>query len=221
MSRRSTIDTYLARVERRLPGSAAIRGDVIDELRDGLLEAVERHRQTTTADPALAATAEFGPPETVSSGLAVEIRLRLVRRAAARSVLVLASLGLGWWLYEALVGFEPATVPDGWAQPLFLVSVDLLQFVPGVAVLGTFVLVLASSRRWWSWMSPRLLGWLARLVLVAIVVSLAALGVAGLTADASYHRIAVGAGILTVGSLLTALVSVSRAIQHLRHCAGA
>lgn len=39
------LDTYLKEVARRLPGPRSARRDVVDELHDGLLEAVNARRQ--------------------------------------------------------------------------------------------------------------------------------------------------------------------------------
>lgn len=58
------IDGYLSEVAAALPGPARARGDILAELRSGLLEAADAYRAAghSPDEAADAATAEFGDP---------------------------------------------------------------------------------------------------------------------------------------------------------------
>jgi len=64
---RDTVADYLAAVTAQLPGPAAARVGVTDELRDGLMEARGLHqaRGCSPLEATAAAIAEFGPPASV------------------------------------------------------------------------------------------------------------------------------------------------------------
>jgi HAAS len=87
---------YLAAVAARLRGSVAARVRITDELRDGLLEAVEAYQARGRAlQVAIAAAiAEFGDPHIVAEAFGPELatQVALAGRAAGRCLATRASL---------------------------------------------------------------------------------------------------------------------------------
>jgi hypothetical protein len=86
------IEGYLAQVARRLPAGRRRRATILDELRDGLYEAVDRSGRTPAE-----AVREFGAPRAVAGAFAGELATVRARRT------VWAYLGTGplvgvWWL---------------------------------------------------------------------------------------------------------------------------
>jgi hypothetical protein len=93
-----SIDAYLARVGDDLPGPRQARAAILAELRSGLLDAAETHRQAglTPSAAARAATGEFGDPIQIASAFRVELTAARARRLA---VVLLASaplIALAW-----------------------------------------------------------------------------------------------------------------------------
>ncbi|GAA4907497.1 hypothetical protein LX16_3209 [Stackebrandtia albiflava] len=126
------IDDYLAGVERRLPGSRRMRAEVVAELRDGLLTAVEERGE----DELPRILDEFGSPARVAAGFGPELRLGLVRRGAAQILAVLFATGVAWRCFETVWGTPDSTIPTGWTRPVFLAATGVIEIAPVVAQLA-------------------------------------------------------------------------------------
>lgn len=105
----AAVEDYLARVAARLPGPAGARGAVTDELRDGLLEALENQqaRGRPLGEATAAAIAEFGDPATVAAGFAPELGAVQARRVALALLLTGPLVGLTWIAAAAVNALPP------------------------------------------------------------------------------------------------------------------
>jgi hypothetical protein len=92
------IDAYVEQVTVGLPGPARRRVDMMAELRSGLLDAVDAHRQDGLPDEAAvaAATAEFGEPRVIAAMFRSELAVRLARRCALTLAATGPVVGLLW-----------------------------------------------------------------------------------------------------------------------------
>jgi hypothetical protein len=138
----TVVESYLAEVGRRLPAGRRARAAILDELRDGLYEAVDRGL------PPAEAVGEFGTPEDVAAAFAGELATVRARRT------VWAYLGTGplvgiWWLFTF--------VPRPWATGPGAVwtAIPLLPLV-GIAVLTAVTTLVVTGRapRWVPAASP-------------------------------------------------------------------
>jgi hypothetical protein len=95
---RDAVADYLAAVTARLPGPPAARVAITDELRDGLLETLERHlaRGRSDREAMAAAIEEFGDPPTVAAALAPELAAVQGRRVALGLLVTGPLVGLAW-----------------------------------------------------------------------------------------------------------------------------
>jgi hypothetical protein len=95
---RDAVAGYLAAVAERLPGPAAARVAILDELRDGLLETLERQlaRGRSPKEATAAAFAEFGDPPTVAAAFAPELAAVQGRRVALGLLASGPLVGLAW-----------------------------------------------------------------------------------------------------------------------------
>jgi hypothetical protein len=95
---RDAVAEYLAAVTTQLTGPPAARAAVTDELRDGLLEAVETHqaRGCSQAEATAAAIAEFGDPHTVAAAWGPELGAVQARRVALGLLVTGPLVGLAW-----------------------------------------------------------------------------------------------------------------------------
>jgi hypothetical protein len=89
---------WLAAVAARLTGPAAARVAICDELRDGLLETLERHlaRGCSRREATATALAEFGDPDTVVAAFAPELAAVQARRVALGLLSTGPLVGLAW-----------------------------------------------------------------------------------------------------------------------------
>ncbi|HSK97304.1 MAG TPA: permease prefix domain 1-containing protein [Euzebyales bacterium] len=139
---------YLRAVERRLPGPARPRRAVLDEMHDGLIEAVAaRQRRGLSAEEAVrGAVDEFGAPDVVAAAHRAELTLHRSRRAAWRVLLLVFAGGLAWRAYDAFVGVPPTVIPDAAsARSAFLLLTSTIKVVPA-AVHAAAILLLVSTR---------------------------------------------------------------------------
>ena len=85
---RHLVNSYLAEVTAGLPGSARARASVADELRAGLLDAIDAYRSAGLAaeQAAQAAVSEFGDPRQVASAFRPELAVSQARRVAVTLV---------------------------------------------------------------------------------------------------------------------------------------
>jgi membrane-bound ClpP family serine protease len=170
MSCADAVETYLAQVEARLPDAAAARADVIDELRDGLLEMLEHYEPSTPDDAMRTLTREFGEARALGTALAKELRPRLARRNAVLVFLLLGAGGICWQLYDAVLGVPDTIVPAGRMGTVFTASIDLLQVSATTSHLGALLLILATTLPLARVCAASVRRWLARLTLAALIV---------------------------------------------------
>jgi hypothetical protein len=91
-------DAYLREVTAALPGPARARGDIVAELRSGLLDAADAHRRAglPAAAAAAAATTEFGDPHQLAEAFRPELTARQARRVALTLITTGPPIGLLW-----------------------------------------------------------------------------------------------------------------------------
>jgi hypothetical protein len=106
---RDAVTDYLAAVTAQLPGPPAARVAVTDELRDGLLEALETHqaRGCSRAEATAAAITEFGDPDTVAAAVAPELAAVQARRVAVGLLVTGPLVGLAWITAVAVNALPP------------------------------------------------------------------------------------------------------------------
>ena len=95
---RDAVTDYLAAVTAQLPGPPSARAAVTDELRDGLMEALETHhaRGCSPQEATAAAIAEFGDPHTVAAAFGPELGAVQARRVALGLLVTGPLVGLAW-----------------------------------------------------------------------------------------------------------------------------
>jgi hypothetical protein len=106
---RDAVADYLAAVTTQLPGPPSARAAVTDELRDGLLEALECHqaRGCSQAQATAAAIAEFGDPDTVAAAFGPELGAVQARRVALGLLATGPLVGLTWIAAVAVNALPP------------------------------------------------------------------------------------------------------------------
>jgi hypothetical protein len=106
---RDAVADYLAAVTAQLPGPPSARVAVADELRDGLLEALEAHqaRGCSRAVATAAAIAEFGDPATVAAAFGPELGAVQARRVALGLLVTGPLVGLAWIAAVAVSALPP------------------------------------------------------------------------------------------------------------------
>lgn len=143
------LDAYLHEIGRLLPGPARARRDVVDELRDGLLEAAAAHRDGGLA-PHVAirtATARFGTPAEVAAAHAPELTLGQSRRSSWRVLGLLLAAGLTWLAYRHVLGVPASVVPaSGPRRETFLIMTSVVQYLPLATALSSGGLLLGTGR---------------------------------------------------------------------------
>jgi hypothetical protein len=95
---RDAVADYLAAVTTQLTGPPSARAAVTDELRDGLLDALETHqaRGCSQAEATAAVIAEFGDPDTVAAAFGPELGAVQARRVAVGLLVTGPLVGLTW-----------------------------------------------------------------------------------------------------------------------------
>jgi hypothetical protein len=95
---RDAVTDYLAAVAAQLTGPPSARAAVTDELRDGLMEALETHhaRGCSPQEATVAAIAEFGDPDTVAAAFGPELGAVQARRVAVGLLVTGPLVGLTW-----------------------------------------------------------------------------------------------------------------------------
>jgi hypothetical protein len=108
-TRRDAVADYLAAVTAQLTGPAAARVAVTDELRDGLLEALETHQGhgCSQAEATAAAIAEFGDPHMVAAAFGPELAAVQARRGALGLLVTGPLVGLAWITAVAVNALPP------------------------------------------------------------------------------------------------------------------
>jgi hypothetical protein len=131
------IDGYLSEMANHLVAPAAKRRAVVEEVRDGMLEAVAsyRGRGLPQAEATRAAIAEFGGPCTIAAAFQQELGARQARRAALTLMASGPIVGIAW-----VIGLAVSYLPPGqyhmsgpwWALPL--AGVAIVVGIPGLIV---------------------------------------------------------------------------------------
>ena len=105
---RDAVADYLAAVTAQLTGPPSARAAVTDELRDGLMEALETHhaRGCSPQEATVAAIAEFGDPDTVAAAFGPELGAVQARRVALGLLVTGPLVGLTW-IAEVVVNDLP------------------------------------------------------------------------------------------------------------------
>jgi hypothetical protein len=95
---RDAVTDYLAAVAAQLTGPPSARVAVTDELRDGLIEALDTHQGhgCSQAEATAAAIAEFGDPATVAAAFGPELAAVQARRVALGLLVTGPLVGLAW-----------------------------------------------------------------------------------------------------------------------------
>jgi hypothetical protein len=106
---RDAVADYLAAVTAQLTGPAAARVAVTDELRDGLLEALETRqgRGWSPQEATAAAIAEFGDPRAVAAAFGPELAAVQARRVALGLLATGPLVGLAWITAVAVNALPP------------------------------------------------------------------------------------------------------------------
>jgi len=155
-------DAYLAQVAARLPGPARTRAGIIAELRAGLLDATDAHRDAgLPADSAAAAAvAEFGDPRQIADAFRPGLASSQARQVALALLATGPLIGV-LWAATALashIGIRHAP-PWHWAgaPPASIVEFPLFAAAFMLAV-WTAVFTIAATGRLTRWLSghPRL-----------------------------------------------------------------
>jgi hypothetical protein len=201
------LDGWLADLGARLRGPSRARNAVLTELRDGLLEALDAHRDAGLApsDAARAALDEFGEPAEIARAFAPELAGRQARRTAMALIGTGPLVGLLWGSAAAashLLG-DPARPGPPWLWPgvpavvRVVLAVLALVLVTGVAAGLLAVAATGHPGRWLPY-RPRLAPTAA-----------ATLGLAALAADLLLLTTVGAAAMITPGRLVWAPVTVA------------
>lgn len=150
MTARRAIDSYIGQVAAGLPGPARERGDMMAELRSGLLDALDAHRRDGLPDDAAvaAATAEFGEPHVIAATFRSELAVRLARRCALTLAGTGPVVGLLWTAaaMASHIGIRHALPWEAGAPTGSPAIVRLLLFALLVTIGGALVTVVATGR---------------------------------------------------------------------------
>jgi hypothetical protein len=155
----ATVDAWLGRVAAALPGPRRARAAIVDELRDGLHEAIGARRARGAPAPAAArdAVAEFGDPATVAAAFAGELS------AAGARALGLRLVGSGplvgaLWLGALLTGPTGLPIPPWHGRPAGPLAAWPLVLAAVATVVAATALIVATTGRLSRWLPvpPRL-----------------------------------------------------------------
>jgi HAAS len=192
---------YLAAVAEQLRGPAADRVLITEELRDGLLEAVEAYQVQgcSAQEAAAAAITEFGDPRMVAEAFGPELAAVQARRVALGLLVTGPLVGLAWIAAVAANALPP------WRHQLTgpWLALPLVGLALAVACPALVLTVAATGR-----LGRRLGGGLARRP--ALPPTAAALaGLAAVLADLTLLAILGSQTLASPGSLLWAPVVVA------------
>jgi len=219
------LDGWLADLGARLRGPSRARHAVLTELRDGLLEALDAHRDAGLAPPdaARAALDEFGEPAEIARAFAPELAGQQARRTALALIGTGPPIGLLWVFAAAashLLG-HPARPGPPWLWPdlpaAIRVVLALLALVLATGVPAGLLAVAATGRpsRWLPH-RPRLAPTAATtLSLAALTADLLLLATVGATALITPGRLAWAPVTMAALASLTRLALNTRATRRL------
>jgi hypothetical protein len=142
---------WLDALAKLLPGPSRARHEVLAELHDGLLEAVDAHRGRglPPAPAARAAVAEFGDPRTVARALAADLAAAQARRTVLAIIPSGPLLGMLWLLALAASHRVARPIPPWHAQGPWAMF-PLLGVAVAVGVPAAMLAMAATGRpsRW-------------------------------------------------------------------------
>jgi hypothetical protein len=197
---RDPVADYLAAVAAGLTGPATTRVAITDELRDGLLETLERHlaRGCSHQEATATAIAEFGDPRTVAAAFAPELAAVQARRVALGLLATGPLVGLAWIASVAANALPPwrQQLTGPWlALPLVGLAVVVAGPALGLAVAATGRLA-------------RRLGWLGRRASLPATTAVVA-GLAAVVADLTLLAMMAGHALTTSGPDIWAPVAIA------------
>jgi hypothetical protein len=197
---RDAVTDYLAAVTAQLTGPPAARVAVTDELRDGLIEALDTHQGhgCSQAEATAAAIAEFGDPATVAAAFGPELAAVQARRVALGLLVTGPLVGLAWITAVAVNTLPP------WRHQLTgpWLALPLVALVLAVAGPALGLTVAATGR-----LSRRLGPVVDRATLPPTAAAVAAL--AAVVADLTLLGILTGHALTSPGSYVWAPVIVA------------
>jgi hypothetical protein len=131
------VQAYLAVLADGLTGPKPVRAAIVDEIEDGLHEAVAAHLEQGLSPSRAeeAAFAEFGEPLAVAAGFRSELAAASARRVGRRLLATGPLVGLTWLgavMAGALWGGVPP--PPGWGRAATLFAVVLVVAVPAAVL---------------------------------------------------------------------------------------
>lgn len=145
------IDAYLAEVGTLLPGPQAATRRIIDELRDGLYEALDgRLRAGLPAELAAdAAITQFGTPHTVAAAFTGELAIAYARRTLLGLLVTGPLVGACWLLALRLSPWRAGVIVLLAAVPVLpLVAVAVVLAVRTIATTGSLMRWLPETGPW-------------------------------------------------------------------------
>jgi hypothetical protein len=147
----AVIEAYLADLATRLIGPAAARAAILDELHDGLLNAVETHRGRGLAPIAAAEAAvnEFGPADLLSAAFRPEMAGAQARRVGLGFLLTGPLVGILW-----VVAMASPIPPWRHAPSGVWVGTPLLGMAVVMGILASLLAVNAPGRLF-RWLAAR------------------------------------------------------------------
>jgi hypothetical protein len=197
---RDAVADYLAAVTTQLTGPPSARAAVTDELRDGLMEALETHqaRGCSQAEATAAVIAEFGDPYTVAAAFGPELGAVQARRVAVGLLVTGPLVGLTWIAAVVVNALPP------WRHPLIgpWLALPLVGLALAVAGPALGLTVAATGR-----LGRRLGRVVDRATLPPTAAAVAAL--AALVADLTLVGIITGHALTSPGSYVWAPVIVA------------
>jgi hypothetical protein len=146
----AAVETYLRAVAACMPGPRRARGDIVAELRSGLLDAIDARRSAGLTSQAAteAAITEFGNPQQVASAFRPHLAMTQARRTALSLAVTGPPVGLLWaaaalashvtlrqappWQWPGAPPLSPAAFPAVGAALLVLIASSLVT----IAVTG-------------------------------------------------------------------------------------
>lgn len=144
-------ERYMADISSRLPGSPRTCSVIVDELRSGLLDAIDAHTSDGLpyAAAVQAAISEFGDPAQVARDFTAEVAAGLARRVAV-AVLVSGPLVGILWVATAVSGHLVPHLSWAGLPPGIGVGIALVGVAAGVTTLGALLSIAATGRliRW-------------------------------------------------------------------------
>jgi hypothetical protein len=204
------VEAWLTELGAGLRGPARARAAVVDELRDGLLEAVETYRCGGLApvEATRAALREFGDPATVASAFAPELAARQARRMALALIGTGPLLGAVWGIAMASSHLlaNPVHAGPPWAWPQLPVAVRVVAAVLAVVLavgIPAGMFAVAATGRPGRWLPRR--AQRGRLAPTAA----ATLGAAALTADVLLLSTVAATALVAPGHLVWAPVTAA------------